>query len=319
MNSHSRRSFFKLAGAASLVAAASPQLQAAEKPARPRVKLGVASYSYWHFRGPKVTISQVIEKAGALGLSGVDILHRQMDLPEREPLTGEHRAHLRQLKRHALRHGVGLINLSIHQDFVDPDREFLRKEIEHTHKCIEIAYELGVPCVRINSGRWNTIKSFDDLMKARGIEPVLEGVTEDDGFKWCIEGIEKCLGKAEQCGVTLAVENHWGLSRTPEGLLRIVNAFNSPWVGAMMDTGNFLEDPYDKLKAIAPRTIYVQAKTYEGGGEWYTLDLDYQRIAKILADVNYTGYVALEFEGKAPADEAVPKSIAMLRKAFDVA
>jgi hypothetical protein len=28
--------------------------------------------------------------------------------------------------------------------------------------------------------------------------------------------------------------------------------------------------------------------------------------------------VALEFEGKAPADDAVPKSIAMLRKAFDV-
>ncbi len=212
-----------------------------------------------------------------------------------------------------------MINLSIHQDFVDPNPDFLRREIEHTNKCIEIAYELGVPCVRINSGRWNTIKSFDDLMKARGIEPVLAGATEEDGFKWCIDCIEKCLPKAEQCGVTLAVENHWGLSRTPEGLLRIVNAFNSPWVGAMMDTGNFLEDPYDKLKQIAPKTIYVQAKTYDGGGEWYTLDLDYKRIAGILADVNYTGYVALEFEGKAPADEAVPKSIAMLRKAFDVA
>ena len=97
-----------------------------------------------------------------------------------------------------------------------------------------------------------------------------------------------------------------------------MNAFNSPWVGAMMDTGNFLEDPYDKLKQIAPRTIYVQAKTYEGGGEWYTLDLDYKRIARILADVNFTGYVSLEFEGKAPPDEAVPKSIAMLKQAFDV-
>lgn len=322
MNAHSRRDFVKLAAAAACgTALAAPPLAAAQAApkSKPRVKLGVASYSYWHFRGPKVTISQVIEKAGALGLSGVDILHRQMDLPEREPLTAAHRAHLRQLKRQALQHGVALINLSIHQDFVDPDREFLRKEIEHTHKCIEIAYELGVPCVRINSGRWNTIKSFDDLMKARGIEPVIEGVTEDDGFKWCIECIEKCLPKAEQCGVTLAVENHWGLSRTPEGLLRIVNAFNSPWVGAMMDTGNFLEDPYDKLKQIAHKTIYVQAKTYEGGGEWYTLDLDYKRIAKILAEANFTGYVALEFEGKAPADEAVPKSIAMLREAFEVA
>jgi L-ribulose-5-phosphate 3-epimerase len=308
-----RRSFIKTAAVAAAAFSAPPLLAAT---ARPRVKLGVASYSYWHFRDPKVTIEQVIEKAGALGVHGVDILHRQMDIPERAPLTAEHRAHLRQLKRHALRHGVALICLSIHQDFVDPDPEFLRREIAHTEKCIEIAYELGIPCVRINSGRWNTIRSFDDLMKARGVEPILAGVTEDDGFKWCIDSLQKCLPKAEQCGVVLAVENHWGLSRTPEGLLRIVNAFNSPFIGAMMDTGNFLEDPYDKLKLIAPKTVYVQAKTYFGGGEWYTLDLDYKRIAGILADVNYSGYVAVEFEGKAPADESVARSVAMLRDAF---
>lgn len=43
-----------------------------------------------------------------------------------------------------------------------------------------------------------------------------------------------------------------------------------------MDTGNFLEDPYDKLEKIASKTVYVQAKTYYGGGEWYTLDLGLQ-------------------------------------------
>ena len=53
-----------------------------------------------------------------------------------------------------------------------------------------------------------------------------------------------------------------------------------------------------------------------GGGEWYTLDLDYARIAKILADAQYHGYVSLEFEGKENAESGVPKSLAMLRKAF---
>jgi len=239
-----------------------------------------------------------------------------MDIPEKESLTAEHRSILQKLKRHAFRHGVDLICLSIHQDFVDPDPAVLARQIEHTHKCIEIAYELGVPCIRLNSGRWNTIADFDDLMKARGIEPILPGVTEDDGFRWCIDCIEKCLPKAEQCGVVLALENHWGLTGTPAGLLRIANAISSPWLGVLMDTGNFLEDPYDKLRQIAPKTVYVQAKTYYGGGEWYTLDLDYRRIAEILADVNYTGYVALEMEGKEAPDSAVAKSIAMLRRAF---
>ena len=116
----------------------------------------------------------------------------------------------------------------------------------------------------------------------------------------------------------LALENHWGLTRTPDGLLRILDAIKSPWLGGLMDTGNFLEDPYPKLEQIAPRVVFVQAKTYYGGGEWYTLDLDYKRIARTLSKVGYKGYVSLEFEGKENPDIAVPKSIAMLRKAFKI-
>ena len=279
-----------------------------------RIKLGLCTYSYWHFRDPKVSVETVIDKAAEFGVSGVDILHRQMDIPEKEPLTAEHRSYLQKIKRHAFRNGIDLVCLSIHQNFVQQDPAQRAKQVEHTHKCLEIAYELGIPCLRLNSGRWNTIKDFDDLMKARGIEPILPGCTEDDGFKWCIECIEKCLPKAEQCGVVMALENHWGLSRTPEGQLRLINAVPSPWLGALMDTGNFMDDPYDKLKLIAPKTVYVQAKTYYGGGEWYTLDLDYQRIAKILFDAGYTGYCCLEFEGKEKPDLGVATSFEVLRK-----
>ena len=303
--------------AAALAAAPGTLGAPASKPApRKPIKLGVSTYSYWHFKTERVPVETVIAKAAQLGVEGVDILHRQMDIPEKEPLVATHRPYLQKLKRHAFTNGVDLICLSIHQDFVDPSAEYRQKQVGHTLKCIEIAYQLGVPCIRLNSGRWNTIASFDDLMRARGEEPILPGHTEDDGFKWCIDCIEKCLPKAAECGVVLALENHWGLTRTPAGLLRVLNAVQSPWLGGLMDTGNFLENPYDKLEQIAPKTIFVQAKTYPGGGEWYTLDLDYKRIAKILATVNYTGYVSLEMEGKEDPDKAVPQSIAMLRNAF---
>jgi sugar phosphate isomerase/epimerase len=315
-----RRQFL---AAAAGVPALLPALTAA--PATPsaarfpkRIKLGVSSYSYWHFKTERVPIETVIDKAARLGIEGVDILHRQMDIPEKEPLAASHRPYLQKLKRHAFVNGLDLICLSIHQDFVDPSAEYRQQQIEHTHKCIEIAYELGIPCIRLNSGRWNTIASFDDLMKARGIEPLLPGCTEDDGFKWCIDCIEKCLPKAAECGVVLALENHWGLTGTPQGLLRIANAITSPWLGVLMDTGNFLEDPYDKLQLIAPKTVFVQAKTYYGGGEWYTLDLDYPRIARLLAAANYSGYVSLEMEGKEDPDAAVARSLAVLREAFGV-
>ena len=310
-----RRSFFSAtAGLTAAVAFKANAEQSSPTAHTKRIKLGVATYSYWHFRDPKVSIESVIEKAADIGVEAVDVLHRQMDIPEKEPLTAQHRSYLQKLRRHAFRNGIELVCLSIHQDFVQADAAERQKQVEHTHKCLEIASQLGIGCIRLNSGRWKTIKDFDDLMKARGVEPIPQGMSEDDGFNWCIECIEKCIPKAEQCGVVMALENHWGLSRTPEGQLRLINAVPSPWLGALMDTGNFMEDPYSKLEAIAPKTVYVQAKTYYGGGEWYTLDLDYPRIAKILKDAGYTGYCCVEFEGKENADIAVPKSIEVLRK-----
>jgi sugar phosphate isomerase/epimerase len=77
-----------------------------------------------------------------------------------------------------------------------------------------------------------------------------------------------------------------------------------------------LEDPYTKLEKVAPIANFVQAKTYYGGGEWYTLDLDYKRIVNILRQANYKGYIALEFEGKEAAETGVRKSVAMLREAM---
>jgi len=317
----SRRGFLGSTGSIAAAVAGTTAIQtsvhgASEVPLAPRIRLAIASYSYWHFRDPKVTLHQVIERAAALGAEGVDILHRQMDIPEKEPLTPDHRAYLADLKRHAFRHGISLVCLSIHQDFVDPDVSVRRKQVEHTIKCIEIAAALGVSCVRINSGRWNTIASFDDLMKARGEEPVLPGYTEEQGFQWCIECLKECLPHAAAAGVTLAVENHWGLTRTVEGMLKIAAAIDSPYFGLLMDTGNFLENPYDRLRRIASRTVMVQAKDYPGGGEWYTLDLDYRRIAGILRAAGFQGWVSLEMEGKEPSETAVPKSFRKLRRAF---
>ena len=55
---------------------------------------------------------------------------------------------------------------------------------------------------------------------------------------------------------------------------------------------------------------------YYGGGTWYTLDLDYPRIGRIMRKHGFKGYVSLEFEGKEDWETAVPKSLEVLRRAF---
>jgi L-ribulose-5-phosphate 3-epimerase len=305
----SRRDALKLAAAAPLALAAAPApTQAAQAAAPGRIRFAVSTYSYWHFEPTKFPVEKVIEQAAGLGFDGVELLHRQMD--------GESPAYLNSLKQLAFKHGLSLPMLSIHQDFVSPDAAERLEAVNHTKKCIALAAKLGVPAIRLNSGRWNTIKSFDDLMKVKGDEPPIQGYTDEDAFKWCAESIKACLPDAEAAGVTLALENHWGLSTKVEALLRIHKDVNSPWLGINLDTGNWPGDPYEGIEKLAPYATIVQAKTYYGGGVWYTLDLDYKRIAGILKKAGFKGWVSLEMEGKEPAATAVPKSIELLRSAF---
>ncbi len=273
-----------------------------------RIRLAVSTYSYWHFRTEKYPVERVIDDAARLGFDGVEILHRQM--------ADESSAYLNRLKQAAFRHGLALPMLSIHQDFVYPQVEDRQKHIAHTKHCVDLAAQLGIPCIRLNSGRWKTIRSFNDLMKAKGNEPPLEGYTNDDAFRWCVDSIKECLPHAEKAGVMLALENHWGLTTDTGMLLRIWKAVNSPWLGINLDTGNFPGEPYPEIEKLAPYASIVQAKTYYGGGEWYTLELDYKRIAGILRRAGFRGWVSLEMEGKEAPETAVPKSLAVLREAF---
>jgi sugar phosphate isomerase/epimerase len=299
----SRRSLL----AAAVPAALAP-VPAQAAPYAGRIRLAVSTYSYWHFRQPKYPIEKVIDDAARIGFEGVEILHRQME--------DETPAYVNKLKKAAFERGLSLPMLSIHQDFVFPDAAERAKHIEHTKKCLELAARLGIPAIRLNSGRWKTIKSFDDLMKVKGNEPALPGYTEDDAIGWCVGAIEQCLPVAEKLGVMMALENHWGLTTSVETLLKIHGKVNSPWLGLNADTGNYPGDPYEGIAKLAGKATIVQAKTYYGGGEWYTLDLDYPRIAGILRKEGFRGWVSLEMEGKEDPGVAVPKSFEVLKKAF---
>ena len=259
---------------------------------------------------------QCIDATSQMGFDGVELLLVQMED------TSD--TFLQKLKRQAFVNGLDLCGMSTHQGFVTPDKAKRQQQVELTIGQIETAYKLGIPTIRVNTGRWGTSENFETLMDNKGIEPRLEGHTDEEGFKWVCDSFEKCLKKAEECGVVMGLENHWGLGRTAEGVLRIVNTIDSPWLRVTMDSGNFFERRHEQLKMLAPEAVFMQAKTYYGGGVYYDLPnmsddkiaADYAQVAKICQDANYKGYVSLEFEGKEDPWIAVPKSLEMLRTAF---
>lgn len=277
------------------------------------LRLGTSTYSYWHFTPEVTPIETVLDAAHVLGLNGIEILHRQ--------LASEEPSYLQKLKRQAFHLGLDIYNLSIHQDFVWAEAEERQKNIDHTLQCIDLAHEMGVGSIRINSGGWRKTGSFDDLIQAKGWVEPWDGYTKDDGFKWCIDSINACLPHAEERGVMLLLENHWGLTTTAEGMASIIETVNSPWLKAILDMGNFIFEPdmYAAMQRVAPHVWLAHAKTYFGGGSWYSLDLDYARIFRILRDAGFSGYVSIEMEGAEAAETAVPKSIQVLQKAWQQA
>lgn len=309
MQTFDRRNFLKngavLAGGLGL----GRGMDAAETDTAISNSIGVSSYSFWAFRRDEFRpLETCLDHAAEMGFDGLEILQRQ--LVETDSAT------LQKIKRHAFLNGLDLMGFSTHQGFLSPDKEKRQKNADHTIDCLEQAYQLGIPTMRVNSGRWGTSKDFDDLMANKGEEKAIEGYSEEDAYEWVIEAYETLIPEAEKRGVVMGLENHWGLGRTPEGVKRVVDAVKSPWLQVTLDTGNFLEDPYDRLGQLAPQTVLLQAKTYVGGGRWYSLDLDYERIAKIMHEAKFGGWVSLEFEGNADPLTAIPESLTLLRKHF---
>ncbi|MES2920710.1 MAG: sugar phosphate isomerase/epimerase family protein [Verrucomicrobiota bacterium] len=304
-----RRHFITAAAAAALT----PRLAGAEA-TEIEVKgrgnrIGVSTYSFWGFHREALRpVDVCLEHAARMGFDGVEILQRQ--LISTEP------AELMKIKRQSFLLGLDLMGYSTHQGFLSPDKEVRKKNLDDTIRCLEQAYQLGIPTMRVNSGTWGTSKSFDELMANRGEEKPLAGYNEENAYGWVIEAYQELAKEAGKRGVIMGLENHWGLGRTVEGVKRVVDAVNSPWLRVTLDTGNFLENPYDRLAALAGETVLLQAKTYFGGGVWYTLELDYARIGKIMREANFKGYVSLEFEGKEDPLTAIPKSLELLRKSF---
>ncbi|QNL50222.1 sugar phosphate isomerase/epimerase [Olivibacter sp. SDN3] len=273
------------------------------------IRFAVSTYSYWHFEKEKYPIERVIENASKLGFDGVEILHRQM---ENETLP-----YMNKLKRLAFDAGLALPMLSIHQSFVKPDANERKKDIDHTIKCINLAVQMGIPCIRMNTGSWGTGRKAPDYYQT-GKETPLPGYTDQDAINWCIDSMGECLVEAEKVGVILAIENHWGLSSNIDYLEKIYKSLaSSPAMGLNLDTGNYVGDPYPQFERLLPYANIIQAKTYFGGGHYYDLDLDYVQIGEIIRKVGFKGYVSLEMEGKEDPETAVPKSLALLRKTIN--
>lgn len=277
------------------------------------MRIGTSSYSFRRLppatpEERETTLEQMIPLAARHNLAGMELLAVQF--------ASEEPAYLHNLKRLAVENGLDLYGLSLHNNFVTPDPAKRAEQIAYVKRWIDHAVILGVPVVRVFGGRWGTIKDFFALMDAEGVEQPLPGYRAQDALDWNAECFKACCEHAARSGVILALENHWGLTYSAEQTLAIMGAVGEGALAVALDCGNFRLDTYRQLELLAPHAVMVHAKTYVGGGIFYTLAIDYPRIIALLRNVGFNGYLSIEAEGKAPPSEGLPASIALLEGAL---
>jgi sugar phosphate isomerase/epimerase len=260
-----------------------------------KFKFSLAGYSYRNLltgKPPKLTLDDFIADCAKMGLEGTEPTSYYFP----SNLTHEY---LRHLKHLAFRLGLDVSGTAVGNEFCDPPGPRRDGQIAQVKKWIDYAEILGAPVIRIFSG------------SPRGQQ------TLDDAHKLAVEAIEECCDYAGKHGVFLALENHGGLTATLEGMLRLVREVKSEWFGVNLDTGNLRgDDVYGDLARLAPYSINVQVKVVVSGPGGKRAPADFRRLAKILADAGYRGYIVLEYEENEDPRVACPRYVDQLREAF---
>ncbi len=152
-----------------------------------------------------------------------------------------------------------------------------------------------------------------------------------------IERLSKQFGDAMKVanthGLKLADENH--IDFTADEMLQIINNVNDPNFGINFDTGNFmrlLDDPVKGAEKLAKHVFATHVKDLkpEKGQDvdhWHFFActpvgdglVDNQKLAQILYDAGYEGFLAMEIDYLHPdynddEDAAVAKSVQVLDK-----
>jgi sugar phosphate isomerase/epimerase len=261
----------------------------------PKFKFSLAAYSYRDLLTgdpPQLTLADFIDDCAKMGLEGTELTSYYFP----EPTTYDY---VRTLKQQCFKLGLDVSGTAIRCDFGYPAAEERRQQVDWVKRWIDYSEALGAPVIRIFAGYQK------------------EGVSPENSHSLMVTGMEECCDYAGQHGVHLALENHGGPTATADGMLAFVRDVQSSWFGVNFDTGNFSSnDPYGDLAKLAPYALNVQVKVMIVDPNGKKEPSDFARLAQILRDVGYRGYIVLEYEEAGDPRVECPKYIRRIRDAF---
>jgi sugar phosphate isomerase/epimerase len=162
------------------------------------------------------------------------------------------------------------------------------------YRWLNIAEQLQAQQVRIDSGG-----------PAEMPEEVLEII---------VSGYNDLIPRARDKGMGVVIENHWGASRIPENVVRILESV--PGLGLLFDTGNWPEEMRETgWTQCAGYARATHLKMYAFDSEGHETTVDIPRVMRVLQEAGYQGSWGIESVPRQGDEyEAAKKSIALVRR-----
>jgi L-ribulose-5-phosphate 3-epimerase len=252
------------------------------------LRAGLVAYSYRKaFAAKTLTYEDLIRRIADWGLDGLDCTVYWFPDTSAE--------YLASLRKAAFKNGVQIYNAGVRVQLSQPTPELQRAEFETIRKWVDVADRLGASHVRVFGGN------------------VPKGSTEQQAIAWAAEVLKRGAEYSGSKGITLGVENDYGLTLEAAPTVAIVKQAASPWAGVNADSGNLRADGYSQMELLLPHATSLHVKAEISAKDGTKEKTDWSRLLTIIGKSGYRGYAGLEYEG---TDEAeIPRLAEELRAA----
>jgi hexulose-6-phosphate isomerase len=276
-SNHHRREFLAAALAAGWAGQMlrMPRLWAADHD-EPKLKKAV---KFGMIKVPGASIEEKFNLIKSLGFAGVE-LDSPSDVDREEAASA-------QAKTGIKIHGV-IDSVHWQQRLSDPDAAVRARGVAALRTAIDDAKFYGADTVLLVPGK----------------------VTNPDteNFEQCYARsqaeIRRVIPQAGDAGVKIAIEVVWNdFLTTPEQLVRYVDDFQTPTVGAYFDCSNMLKYRVPAatwIRALGKRMLKFDFKGYSHARKWVPIgegDEDWPEIRKALDEIGYRGWATAEVAG----------------------
>ena len=239
-----------------------------------RFKISLNAYSFnKELKDHKISLADVLNFCKKTGFDAIDITGYYFDEYPAVPSD----VSIFNFKRQAHSLGIEISGTGVRNEFSYEKGVSLDNEIQLVNQWIEVAAKLGAPVLRIFSA-----KQYVTGMDRKKVF---------SNIQWALSQV---LPVAEKHGVLLGIQNHNDFLHTADECFELIESMNNPWLGLVVDTGNFIaEDPYKEIEKVTPLAVNWQIKEKLLVHK-EQVPMDLERLCSIIRSSKYAGNLPIE-------------------------